>query len=1424
MKLFLSAFLLSVAAGATELLNENFDGTFPPADWTESSVEHVTTYAHSGINSVRLSAAADYLITPPLATPAEVIFWTYATSSNLTAIIDYAAGTNGPWTAITNISGNAAQWVEGRAAAPVAGTNFFRFRKNGTGNLYIDDVSAVSITVTNPPPVPAELWNVYYNLPQQSSGAAYTDQFIIRNAFIQRINQLTAGQSATLTTFTFSANEGAGTLINAINAALDRGADIRFIADNEAEADLMYGGSFSLRDLTFRETNPLKLTLDDHAGGIMHSKLGLFDFSESNKVVIIASWNFTLAASANQWNIAVEIRNNELYDIYKAETDELFAGRFHDHTTKSHTHDGRTFALEDSHGENFVRFAPYPDSANNAERDIIALINSATNEIVFALNKLNRTPVRDALLAAAARGVKISGVMPRSDTDEGKVSHAVYTSLTNAVAFFPAAARADYSSFDSGESDLIHAKYMVIDNSTVIHGSANWTTEGLTGLNNNDENILFIRHAGIAGEFYKHFQRVTGSGIYSAGNSVLAEWNFADGDRVADAGTPANLTAEMIRSPEPSSYSFISGMLSLNGWNGGANSAYWETEINTIKHTNIKVSSLQTATATGPAAFQLQYKTAAAGDYADVGGGAIKVEASGGYAQLARVSLPAECNNQSNVFLRWLMVSNIAPNGGTVASTGAGRIDNVIISGDAFDQPPVFDYISDKEVFEGTALSFSVSARDLIDGDPVSLSAVGLPTGAVFTNGIFIWNFAAPSGVFDVLFIATDKDAAVTNRVRITVMQRPQLFISEIADPAGTGGDSRRFVELYNAGATVIDLAADRWFLCRQNNGGTSWGTIPLTGAVAPMSTYVVAKSRDDFFAAYGFEPDQESSSVDGNGIDAYFLYRNGSHTNGLLIDAFGERDVNGTGTNWEYSDGRAERRSAVLHPSPVWNEDEWIIVDGSEKIMTPGDHGPRPEFETPMSVFVFAGDSLNMSITAFNPVLFNDVIILSAGELPTGASFTGATGTGRVTGVLSWPLPLYGTHRAVLFAEGLAGTRRAEMIITVGSSARLAGLFYGWRGDTIFKFTNGQFWQQSVAGVKNVSPPLDRPFATITNQFGQRRMFVDGVSGYIEVAQIDVIESSIAGAFAGLHYDNYYMLSDGTFWKQISFENISSAAAPVRVWRWMKNGQQMLRFFDSDDREIGTCIVEPASMSANSAIVSRISGQFNGWRHRELFILENGQCWEQISLTAVATILYAPAVTISNWLDSGIFRMSVAGMSAPVDVREIHLDGSGTIDGAFSGMKYGAVYQLDTGARFVQVSFENIRVNVSSPRALFWNESGQTVLLIRTAQNETVGRCIVLDADADDDGDGMTNANEILSGTNPSDSESVFTLRAAGGFVLTWNAVEGYEYYIEHTSALTVPFKTVADHLVWPQNSWTDTTHTASPQNFYRIKVRSVE
>ena len=374
---------------------------------------------------------------------------------------------------------------------------------------------------------------------------------------------------------------------------------------------------------------------------------------------------------------------------------------------------------------------------------------------------------------------------------------------------------------------------------------------------------------------------------------------------------------------------------------------------------------------------------------------------------------------------------------------------------------------------------------------------------------------------------------------------------------------------------------------------------------------------------------------------------------------------------------------------------------------MTPGEHGPRPLFIDLDDVFVFVGDDLSMEVTAVNTVR-TDIITLSATSLPNGATFPPATGPNRVSSTLDWLNPLEGEYTVNFNAKGLSGTRSQSIQITVSNTTQIDRYFYGWAPDTIVKLANGQFWR-NIGGVGETVSRLLAPDVTINYVFGQRRMVVEDVPSDTTVEQMDIAESDLDSSFSGLHHDNTYELSDGTIWKQISFENIPTTVSPARVWRWIENGDTFLRFLDRYDIVIGTCEVIATDPPSGGPIVSRIDGWFRGWLNHRVFVLENGQFWQQITASSSIDTLYKPNVTITNFLGTGTWRLTVEGATLPayVEVQQRTDITRTAIDGMFYGFGSGEFFHLQNGSWWRQTSLDSSASTRSSPEILIWSDSG---------------------------------------------------------------------------------------------------------------------
>ena len=269
--------------------------------------------------------------------------------------------------------------------------------------------------------------------------------------------------------------------------------------------------------------------------------------------------------------------------------------------------------------------------------------------------------------------------------------------------------------------------------------------------------------------------------------------------------------------------------------------------------------------------------------------------------------------------------------------------DEVMIvgkAGSAVDQSPLgdgSDYTADQLFGLGTEIGGAGTGNYTIyKGIGESVNVTGLINDSTYYFRAFVR--------YDTIWTEAGKHKDVS-----VIPASSNVFISEIADP--WDNHNARFVELFNAGPVCVDFANDNWYLCKQINGG-NWDDLKLAGKIDPGCTYVVAYSVPDFVNAYFFMPDQASSIVSGNGDDGYFLYKNGDHVNGSLVDAYGIIDQNGSGTAWDYTDSRVVRKDSIESASSVWEQQEWIILNQSVVgDMEPGTHWSSIQWQGSVSV-----------------------------------------------------------------------------------------------------------------------------------------------------------------------------------------------------------------------------------------------------------------------------------------------------------------------------------------------------------------------------------------------------------------------------------------------------------------------------------------
>lgn len=98
---------------------------------------------------------------------------------------------------------------------------------------------------------------------------------------------------------------------------------------------------------------------------------------------------------------------------------------------------------------------------------------------------------------------------------------------------------------------------------------------------------------------------------------------------------------------------------------------------------------------------------------------------------------------------------------------------------------------------------------------------------------------------------------------------------------------------------------------------------------------------------------------------------------------------------------------------------------------------------------------------------------------------------------------------------------------------SRIDGAFEGWQGETVFKLTNGQYWQQVSFGY--VYHCAFGPAVRIVGDGASHRLFVDAFEPSIEVRLIDVVvDTSFAGECTGWDGETGFELANGERWRQV--------------------------------------------------------------------------------------------------------------------------------------------------------------------------------------------------------------------------------------------------------------------------------------------------
>lgn len=134
-------------------------------------------------------------------------------------------------------------------------------------------------------------------------------------------------------------------------------------------------------------------------------------------------------------------------------------------------------------------------------------------------------------------------------------------------------------------------------------------------------------------------------------------------------------------------------------------------------------------------------------------------------------------------------------------------------------------------------------------------------------------------------------------------------------------------------------------------------------------------------------------------------------------------------------------------------------------------------------------------------------------------------------------------------------------------TESQIYGAFTGWKGDALFKLTNGQYWQQ--AEYKYEYKYSYRPRVVITQTANDYEMEVEGMEDSVRVRRVTVTEDRINGTFQGWSGKTEFRFQNGQVWRQSSYAYWYHYAYCPEVIIYESGGGYMLRLADDDSNAV---------------------------------------------------------------------------------------------------------------------------------------------------------------------------------------------------------------------------------------------------------------
>ena len=337
----------------------------------------------------------------------------------------------------------------------------------------------------------------YFNRPVNTTVAVNVAATYLNNTFNDTIKAYIDQAQNTVDLAIYNTNDQ--TIVQAVNAAKNRGVQVRYIAESSTANMGLTSLDGSIPVLYANET------------GIMHNKFIIIDaHSATNAHVITGSTNLTPNNLFDDANNLVIIQDESLAKAFEMEFNEMWGstGASPNAATSAFGAsklNNTPHAFKVGGHEVGLYFSP----SDGVTSQIETALRSTDNYLSFAVMAFTRNDLGEAIIDVNnSFGTIVQGLIEDSNGSGSEYDPLVAAGvLVRSTQSFP---------------DIMHHKYAVVDmpsgtDPLVVTGSHNWSTSAETV---NDENTLIIHSADVADVFYQDFRA-----RFDELNIGIEEWN-----------------------------------------------------------------------------------------------------------------------------------------------------------------------------------------------------------------------------------------------------------------------------------------------------------------------------------------------------------------------------------------------------------------------------------------------------------------------------------------------------------------------------------------------------------------------------------------------------------------------------------------------------------------------------------------------------------------------------------------------------------------------------------------------------------------------------------------------------------------------------------------------------------------------------------